>query len=106
MDNIVLQKKIMRKVCWTCYLRRVINPFMIKIYALLAVIVGVASTVSITNVIANMPSISNFTGLYSFYMYAFNNTEILVKAFVVGIALFTILLIVDVIKRVPKLSFS
>ena len=98
MTNTLLQKRIMRRVCWTCYLRRLINPIMIKVYVLLAMAVTIVSVVSISNVIANIANITNLGGLYSFFVVAFFSTEVLVQSLIVGGVVFALWLLKDILK--------
>lgn len=104
MDHTLLEKKIMRRVCWSCYLRRAINPFMVKIYALVAILVSIISTVSVANIIENTAHITNIAGLYSFYASAFANTEVIVQALVVGGAVLLLWVLKDTI--IPKMHFA
>ncbi len=103
MDNIELQKRIMRKVCWTCYLKRAINPFMVKLYTLTVISISIATSISIPNVIKNTVAINNPSTLYSFYISAFTNTEIIVQTLLVGGVVFAIWLLKDLV--VPRVRF-
>jgi len=103
MDNIELQKRIMRKVCWTCYLKRAINPFMVKLYTLTVISISIATSISIPNVIKNTVAINNPSTLYFFYISAFTNTEIIVQTLLVGGVVFAIWLLKDLV--VPRVRF-
>lgn len=96
MNDTLLQKKIMRRVCWTCYLRRVINPISVKIYAIIAVVIAIVLNVSLQSVIENTAHITNISGLYSFYIAAFVNTEVFVQSLIVGGVVLSLWLLKDI----------
>lgn len=80
MNDITLTKSIMRRVYFAFFMRKVLHPAMMKVYALFAVLVGLSVYTSINDVVANVPS--NPIDLYTFSTYAFLNTGTVVQALV------------------------
>lgn len=99
MTNDELKKKIMRRVYTIYVLRKVFNPLMYRLYLLVALLGGVASFVSISNVVANMPryGISN---LYDFSMYAFLHTEVTVQVLTLGAGAVLLWFILDLTRKI------
>jgi len=93
-----LKKKIMRRVYFTYFLRKVFNPFAIKIYTIVSFAGFIASQVSLVNVVANMPSMTNIDALYRFSTSAFLNTEFVVQLLSVGALVTIFLLLKDIVK--------
>lgn len=92
MEKILLEDKIMARVRRIHNLRKVFNPFMFKVYTLAAAFWGISSLVSIKNIFANMPSLSELHNLSIFTTNAFINTELSVQ-FILATALFVIVLL-------------
>lgn len=94
-----LEQKIMKQVIRMYYLKKVFNPFMFEVYTLVIAIVSISSLVSITNIIANMPSLLDVGSVYTFVSSAVTNTGIVVQI-VLGISVVVgVLLIKDTIKN-------
>ncbi|NQV93194.1 hypothetical protein HQ403_01715 [Candidatus Kaiserbacteria bacterium] len=94
-----LEQKIMKQVTRVYYLKKVFNPLMFKVYALVVALVGMSSLISLTNVFKNMPSLLEIGKLYTFTSSAIANTEVSVQ-FVLAIVLIVgVLLIRDTIKN-------
>ena len=93
-----LKKKIMKRIYFAYFLRKVFNPFTMKIYALISFAGVLASQVSLVNVIANMPSATNVGALFRFYVSAFLNTEFAVQLLSVGALVAISLLFKDIVK--------
>jgi hypothetical protein len=96
--NTQLKKKIMRRVYFTYYLRKVFSPLAIKAYLLISFVGFISSQVSFANIMANMPSITNISALYHFYTSAFLNTGFIVQLLSVGMLLAIFLLLKDIVK--------
>lgn len=103
-ENKELQKRIMKRVTRTYYLKRVFNPLLFKVYGLVAVGAGVASVVSVRNVVANMPDLLDVNGLYTFAQSALLNTEFSVQLALIVAALLSALLIRDTLAKTPTLA--
>lgn len=74
----------MRRVYVVHYLRRLINPFTAKLAAFfMCAFLGVL-TVSVKNVILNMPRVTEVKALTQFYANAFWDTEFFVRALIAG----------------------
>lgn len=102
MEANVLKKKIMRRVYTMYVLRLIINRFALKCVVLLFFAVGVVSVVSVTDVLANMPSLLDTAALFYFSKYAFMNAELTVQTLLFGTTVFMMWLAKDLI----ILSFS
>jgi len=74
------------------------NPLAIKAYLLVSFVGVIALQVSLTNVAANMPSVTNIDALYRFSSSAFLNTEFVVQLLSVGTLVAIFLLLKDVVK--------
>jgi len=57
------------------------------------------SQVSVGNIIANMPQVTNITAFYGFYVSALVNAEFAVQAILIGIVFFIAWMIWDVRKN-------
>lgn len=76
----VLADNIMRKVRTIFLMRRLVAPFVF----LAAAIIVVASTVSVSHVIDNMPTVANVQAMFNFFASAFAHTDIIVKSALVA----------------------
>jgi hypothetical protein len=106
MEDIELKKKIMKRVYTIFILRKIFRPVMYRLYLFAAFLGGIVSLVSISNVLTNMPA-DSFAELYSFALYAFAHTELLVQALTLGLlatTLWWISALVQTTLRVPRLS--
>lgn len=96
--NIQLKKKIMRRVYFSYFLQRVFNSFTLKAYALVFFAGVIVSQVSMTNVLANMPRLTEVNALYRFSASAFLNTEFIIQILSVGALIVIFLLLKDITK--------
>jgi len=94
-----LEQKIMKQVMRVYYLKKVFNPLMFKVYALVIAFVGMSSLVSLTNVFKNMPSLLEVGKLYTFTSSAIANTEVSVQFVLAVVVVVGALLIRDTIKN-------
>jgi len=101
-----LHGNIMRRIYIIYSLRRVFSLFMVKVYCALAIVVGLAMTVSIPDVLGNTPHSIN---AISYLGHAFVSTEGMVKALlVIALVLWAWLtkdLIFSIYQNRSKLSF-
>jgi hypothetical protein len=79
--------EVMKKVRTIFLLRRLVAPFVV-FAAALAII---ASTVSVSNVLSNMPEIVDIRALVQFFVAAFAHTEVLIKSVLVAGLVFLVL---------------
>lgn len=86
--------EVMKKVRSIFLLRRLIAPFVV-FAALIAII---ASTISVSNVIANMPDIVNIQAVMKFFIAAFAHTEIAIKSALVAGLVFLGLILKGIIE--------
>jgi hypothetical protein len=85
----LLANEVMKKVRTVFLLRRLAAPFVVCAAALAIV----ASTVSVGNVIANMPDLFDIQAVLKFFVAAFAHTDIVIKcALVAGLAFFMVTL--------------
>ena len=96
--NKKLKKRIMRRIYFMFFLRKMTSSFAIETYALVSFIGFLLSLVSFKNVFANMPSVTNVPALYNFYTSAFLNTEFVVQVLFAAAAGVLFLLVKDIIK--------
>lgn len=82
------------------YLRKVLNPFMLKCGALIAGAITFGSLVHTANVVANMPALSDIAGVSRFSYYAFANTEFVVQTIIITLLFVAAWLIKDIIRTV------
>lgn len=94
-----LKMRIMRRVRWIHTLKRITHPAAVRVYVLSALFIGVASLVSVPNVLANMPALADVSRLYSFMVSAFAHTELVVQ---IGV-LFAFALAVWVVRDVVRM---
>lgn len=79
----------MRRIYAVWILRKLTSPTAMKLIMLFAVLKESFSVVSVSNVLANSPSLWNFFASYRFFMSAFWNTETVVRLlFIACLALF------------------
>lgn len=93
--NLMLKKKIMRKVYAIWFFKKLNSSFVIQLAALLFLLLMINTYISFINVINNMP------GLFSssnFFIYAFQNTETTVKLMLVFVAILMLLVGRELIK--------
>jgi hypothetical protein len=83
----------MRRVYFAFWMKRILDPLMMKVYALLLALIGVVAFTSVPNVIQNMPHDS--VGSILFGIYAFEHTQMPVQLFVVAGASFAFWLLFD-----------
>ena len=80
--NQELTKRIMRRIYAVYVLRRATSARAVKLYALIVSTASVASLVSVSNVLANMPSLLDIRATLAFTFAAFLHTGALVQVFV------------------------
>ena len=81
MDKL-LTKKIMRRIYLMYVLRRATSARAVKLYVMLISTASVASLVSLSNVLANMPSLLDLRATLAFTLSAFLNTGVYVQLMV------------------------
>ena len=83
MDNSTLNQKIMRRVYTLYLMRKVFNPTAFRLYAFVISIIAIASFVSISNVLANIPT-DSLVSFYTFSMNAVLGTELVVQLLILA----------------------
>ncbi|MEK7607459.1 MAG: hypothetical protein AAB484_00840 [Patescibacteria group bacterium] len=87
MLNNILASKVMKKVRTIFFLRRFVTPFVV----LMTSTVIIVSTVSVSNVIANMPDLFNIQAVVKFFSAAFAHADIVIKSALVAGLVFLVL---------------
>ena len=106
MQDSVLKKRIMRRVYFVYYAKRVLSPLAIKFYLGAVILGGILSTVSVTSVFRNIPSFTDFGALSYFSKYAFMHTELTVQVLLVGGLAFSLFVARELLKSRGVISFS
>jgi len=99
-----LKQNIMRRVYVIYLIKRVTTPFLLKYYTFVFLVAFGAFTVSVKNVLLNMPHWRNINEVYGFYTSAFLHTQFAVQALIVGVSLIFFFIIKDIVSsfRKPK----
>ncbi|MCW9054859.1 MAG: hypothetical protein OQJ98_02675 [Candidatus Pacebacteria bacterium] len=95
------EQKIMARVRRIYYLKKVVNPLMLKLYGVGVLSIGVVSLVSVRNVFMNMPALTDVGSMYNFTTTALMHTEVTVQ-FVFG----TLIVLAVLIVRDAARNFS
>lgn len=93
-----LEQNVMARVRRIYYLRKLTGPTALKAYALGALVVWLASLVSLVNVFANMPSLATPLSLVRFFASAVLQTEVAVQAVLVGAVVLAGLMVRDIVR--------
>lgn len=93
-----IKVRVMRRVLAVYYLRKVLNRFVLKTGILLLSTVAFGSLVHVAKVFENMPQLSDVTGMVSFGLQAFINTDLLVQSVLVLLGAVTLWLMRDIVK--------
>lgn len=84
MNNTALHKRIMRRV-WAVYVyRKATSPMALQTYIFSFLTWQLFIYVSMSSVMANMPSVKTPFAFVQFYFHSFINTEVWVQAIAVG----------------------
>lgn len=102
--NILLTRKIMRRVYFYYFLRTLYQPRTIGFSILATGFLGLLFSVSVLAVFQNMPPLYEIRHFYQFFLSAFLATEWLVKFFVAGLLLPMIAFGVQLLRRLEPLS--
>jgi len=98
-NNLHIRKYVMRRVYMTYVLRQLQSPLALKAYSLLAVFLVLARSVSLGNVIANMPNIFKLSDLYIFFSSAFINTEVVAQIGTIALLAIVTFLVKDMLTK-------
>lgn len=96
--NKKLKKRIMRRIYLSFFLRKATGVFAIEVYAFVFFAGVLLSSVSLKNIFANMPKLTDVPALYTFYVSAFLNTELLVQFLLMGVFAAAFMLFKDIVK--------
>ena len=80
-----LEKRIMRRVYAVFIMRQLTRPMAVKLYGVCIAAFTLSFFVSFQNVIANMPSFSDFNRLYTFNVSAVTHTELVVQFILIAL---------------------
>lgn len=101
-ENTHLTRRIIRRVRTVYYTRMLLSQEALKLYALFMLLIGLVSTVSVREVIANVPD-EGLGALYNFVLFAVVHTELVVQLMLAGILATLLWIFRDVFQH---LSFS
>jgi len=104
--NEQLKRRIMRRIYFMFVVRRALSPIALKLYASVSLLLFMVSQVSLWDIIANMPRVTNIGAFYSFYTSALVNTEFAVQAILIGIVFFIVWMILDIKKNLFTAQIS
>jgi len=104
--NTQLKKRIMRRVYTTFLIRKILSPLAVKMYVLAAFVGFSVQFVSVGNVVANMPRLTDLSALYNFSTSAFLNTEFAMQILSAGVLVAIFLLLKDIVKMHSTPRFS
>ena len=96
----------MRRVYVLWAFRKLTSPTAMKLLMLFAILKESFSAISIPNVIANSPSLSNPLASYNFFDNAFFTTETTVRIFLISIIVLLVWLTADFVKKTPQPSYQ
>jgi len=82
--DIKLKTAVMQRVYVIYWIRQLLSAAALRLYALIALSAALYVTVSVREVIANMPG-QGIVALYNFFLYAVVHTEMLVQLILLGI---------------------
>lgn len=98
-----LQKRIMRRVRFVAFCKRLYRPAMIRV-AMLVILLAIGSAyASVVHIVSNMSSIESISSFYSYIVNAFINTEVALQLSVVGILMIALWALVDSVKNLSGL---
>lgn len=90
----------MRRVYAVYIWHTLVNPVTLKLYVAAIFTIILSTSVSISHVIANMPTVTDFGAWYQFNIAAFSNTELGVKVLIGSLALLALWLLRDVMRKI------
>ena len=102
----ILKKNIMRRVRFIYFLRRVFSAVSLKLALAAVFLVGIASFVSVRDVIMNMPDPWSVSEFLNFTFDAFIKTETMVQIFALATFVFLCLLARDLLKNLRVLRLA
>jgi len=85
MNDIQFKKSIMRRVYVIWIFRRLTTPAMLKLYVFTTFMWQSAYYMSLPQVFANLPAITDVSANYSFAVTAFSRTELMMQVLFAGI---------------------
>ncbi len=94
-----LEKQIMRRVYLTYMLRKILQPVLVKVYIVLALVWQASRYVSVPDVFTNASAALQPEKMYHFYVSAFANTEGIVQIAIIGSALLAVWALRDIAFR-------
>ena len=97
-----LKEKIMRRIYFISYARKVLGKRAIEIYFAIILLGGLILQVSIVDVFKNSFKANNlaFGNLFNFYSQAFANTELVVKMIFSALIFYLLFMAVDMIRNI------
>jgi hypothetical protein len=100
MGTLQLHRRIMRRVRYIYLLRKVFNPVALRAYSCAVLVLITATLVSMSNIFANVPAVTDMNAFYGYVSYAFMHTELIVQILTVGIVVITLYLLRDIARPI------
>ena len=97
-----LKQRIMRRIYALYVLRLFTQSVSSRVALMLIALAGIASSVSVPNVLKNMPQVSDLPALSSFYLSAFSETTLAVQLLVFALLVSAMLLSRDLLVRLRR----
>lgn len=104
MNKSQLTGHIMARVKTVYWTRRILGSPLLKAFLLVVLGAEVVSLVSISNVFANMPSVSDVRAVVDFFVYAFVHTATSVQALAILSTAVTVGLLTDLVKTLSRVQ--
>lgn len=98
MNNSILKNRIMRRIYFVYYAKRLLSPVAIRLYLAAALLGGILSTVSVSNVFKNAFGTTGFYSFSHFFSYAFMNTGLIVQVLLIAAVLYSLFITRDLVK--------
>lgn len=98
LHNEQFKKETMRRIYLVFFMRKLVGRIALKTYAVLGILYLQTYAVSFTNVVKNMPAMTDVGAVARFYSYAFLNTQASVQAMTLLIFAFLLWLFRDLFR--------
>lgn len=102
MNNINIEKEIMKRVYGVYTWRQIKRAANMKFVAIVSTIAAIISTVSVKSVYSNMMGMEDITGTFNFFGDAILNTELLVQLSIAGFLFASYLVCTDCVWWLKK----
>ncbi len=104
--NSRIEVTVMRRVRVLSFLRTLVSPAALRLYALATFSVLLTSMVSVSNILSNVPNVVEYERFLTYVVVAFTHTELPVQLIVVASALIGMMVLRDVVRPTKALQRS